>query len=71
MEKADGPNSVNDMLAACTEGDATRCVRAYDADDDWGDILLMKLASRPKGSQPKREVDIIKRGDTARGVSGP
>jgi hypothetical protein len=68
VEKAEGPNSVNDVLAACTEGDATRCVRAYDADEDWGDVLLMKLATRAKGGQPKREVDTIKRGKTARGV---
>ncbi|KAL1605087.1 hypothetical protein SLS60_004630 [Paraconiothyrium brasiliense] len=69
VEKAEGPNSVNDVLAACTEGDATRCVRAYDADEDWGDVLLMRLATRAKGGQPKREVDIIKRGTTARGRS--
>ncbi|KAF2448141.1 hypothetical protein P171DRAFT_353738, partial [Karstenula rhodostoma CBS 690.94] len=67
VERTEGPNSVNDVLAACTEGDATRCVRAYDADEDWGDVLLMKLASRAKGGQPKREVDTIKRGKTARG----
>ncbi|OAF99222.1 uncharacterized protein CC84DRAFT_1264234 [Paraphaeosphaeria sporulosa] len=69
VEKAEGPNSVNDVLAACTEGDATRCIRAYDVDEDWGDVLLMKLASRAKGGQPKREVDTIKRGSTARGRS--
>ncbi|KAJ4355687.1 uncharacterized protein N0V89_003707 [Didymosphaeria variabile] len=69
VEKAEGPNSVNDVLAACTEGDATRCVRAYDADEDWGDVMLMKLATRAKGGQPKREVDTIKRGKTARGRS--
>lgn len=71
VEKAEGPNSVNDVLAACTDGDATRCVRAYDADEDWGDVLLMKLATRASGGQPKREVDAIKRGKTARGVSVP
>ncbi|KAL5414323.1 hypothetical protein PMIN03_003216, partial [Paraphaeosphaeria minitans] len=67
VEKAEGPDSVNDVLAACTEGDATRCIRAYDVDEDWGDVFLMKLASRAKGGQLKREVDIIKRGRTDKG----
>lgn len=70
VDKSDGPNSVNDMLAACEKGDATRAVRAYDADDDWGDIMLLKIA-RGNSSQSKREVDTIKRGTTARGVCCP
>lgn len=66
VEKTPGPNSVNDLVRNCTDGDATRCVRAYDADDDWSDALLLGLA-KGKG-QPKREVDCVKQGRTA-GVS--
>jgi hypothetical protein len=51
----------------CTEGDASRCVRALDAEEDWSDMVLMKLA-RGKGAN-KREVDRIKQGKNARGVS--
>lgn len=67
VEKQPGPTSINDVMRNCIEGDASRCVRAMDAEEDWSDILLMKLA-RGKG-QIKREVDRIKRGKTARGVS--
>ncbi|KAF2864744.1 hypothetical protein BDV95DRAFT_632715 [Massariosphaeria phaeospora] len=65
VEQQPGPNSINDVLRNCIEGDATRCVRAYDADEDWSDMALLKLA-RGK-SQIKREVDRIKRGKTGRG----
>ncbi|KAH7065949.1 hypothetical protein BKA63DRAFT_167973 [Paraphoma chrysanthemicola] len=65
VEKQPTPTSINDVMRNCIEGDASRCVRALDADDDWSDMLLMKLA---KGkSTAKREVDRIKRGKTARG----
>lgn len=67
VEKQPGPNSINDVIRNCIEGDASRCVRAYDADEDWSDMALLKLA-RGKG-QLKREVDRIKRGKTAKGVS--
>ncbi|KAF2821307.1 hypothetical protein CC86DRAFT_373672 [Ophiobolus disseminans] len=65
VEKQPGPSSINDVMRNCIEGDASRCVRALDAEEDWSDILLMKLA-RGKGVG-KREVDRIKRGKTARG----
>jgi hypothetical protein len=67
VEKQPGPTSINDVMRNCIEGDASRCVRAMDAEEDWSDILLMKLALG-KG-QIKREVDRIKRGKTAHGVS--
>jgi hypothetical protein len=68
VEKQPGPTSINDTIRGCTDGDVTRCVRAVDVDDDdWNDVSLMKIA-RGKGAL-KREVDTIKRGKTARGVS--
>jgi hypothetical protein len=67
VEKQPGPNSVNDVIRNCAEGDATRCVRAYDAEEDWGDVALLRLA---KGlGKDKREVDCINRGKNSRGVS--
>ncbi|KAF2277994.1 uncharacterized protein EI97DRAFT_374530 [Westerdykella ornata] len=60
-----GPNSVNDNLQACIEGEVTRCVRALDADSDWGDKALEKLAEGT--GKEKRKVDIIKRGRTGHG----
>jgi len=67
VEKQPGPTSINDVMQNCIDGDASRCVRAMDAEEEWSDILLMKLA-RGKGAT-KREVDRIKRGRTSRGVS--
>lgn len=67
VEKQPGPTSINDVVRNCTEGDASRCVRALDAEEDWSDMMLMKLA-RGTG-QIKREIDTIKQGKTARGVS--
>jgi hypothetical protein len=67
VEKQPGPSSINDVMRNCIDGDASRCVRALDAEEDWSDMLLMKLA-RGKATM-KREVDRIKRGKTARGVS--
>ncbi|KAH7067795.1 hypothetical protein FB567DRAFT_457859 [Paraphoma chrysanthemicola] len=65
VEKQPSPTSINDVMRNCIESDASRCVLALDADEDWSDMLLMKLA---KGkSTAKREVDRIKRGKTARG----
>jgi hypothetical protein len=69
VEKQPGPSSINDVMRNCAEGDASRCVRALDAEEDWSDMVLMKLA-RGKGAV-KREVDRIKQGKTARGVSLP
>lgn len=67
VEKQPGPTSINDVVRNCTEGDASRCVRALDAEEDWPDRMLMKLA-RGTG-QIKREIDTIKQGKTALGVS--
>jgi hypothetical protein len=67
VEKQPGPTSINDVMRNCIDGDASRCVRALDADEEWSDMLLMRLA-RGKGNV-KRDVDRIKRGKTARGVS--
>jgi len=69
VEKQPGPSSINDVMRNCIEGDASRCVRAIDAEEDWSDMMLMKIA-RGKGVA-KREVDRVKRGKTARGVSIP
>lgn len=67
VEKQPGPTSINDVMQNCIEGDASRCVRAMDAEEDWQDMALMHIA-RGKGAA-KREVDTIKRGKTASGVS--
>jgi hypothetical protein len=67
VEKQPGPSSINDVMRNCIEGDASRCVRALDAEEGWSDQKLMKLA-RGQGAS-KREVDRIKQGKTARGVS--
>jgi protein-S-isoprenylcysteine O-methyltransferase len=67
VEKQPGPNSVNDVIRNCAEGDASRCIRAYDADDDWEDMALLRIA-KGKGKD-KRDVDTIKRGKDRRGVS--
>ncbi|KAF2477592.1 uncharacterized protein BDR25DRAFT_274841 [Lindgomyces ingoldianus] len=65
VELATGPNSLNDVLQNCIEGEASRCVRAVDADEDWDDMVLLNLA-RGKG-KTKREVDRIKHGRTVKG----
>lgn len=66
VEKAEGPNSINDLIQNCIDGEASRCVRAIGTDED-NDVVLMKMA-RGK-DKIKREVDRIKQGKTARGVS--
>jgi hypothetical protein len=66
VEKGAGPNSINDVIQNCIDGDASRCVRAIGAEEK-DDMVLMKLARGR--SQTKREVDTIKQGKTARGVS--
>lgn len=65
VEKQPGPTSTNDVIRNCIDGDASRCVRAVDAEEDWSEHMLMKLA-RGK-SAVKREVDRIKTGKNARG----
>lgn len=67
VEKQPGPTSINDNIQNCIDGGVTRCVRAMDAEEDWSDFVLMRLA-RGKGSV-KREVDCIKCGKNARDVS--
>lgn len=67
VERTEGPNSTNDVMRACAEGDATRCVRTVGADDGWNDALLMKLAHGQ--DKIKRELDIIQRGQTSRGYN--
>lgn len=66
VERAAGPNSINDVIRNCIDGDASRCVRAVGADDDWSDSALMKIA-RGK-DKLKREMDTIKRGKTSSDV---
>lgn len=70
VDKQPGPNSINDVIQNCIDGDASRCVRATGADDDWSDGALFLLA---KGKQQiPRDVDRIRQSKTARGVSqGP
>jgi hypothetical protein len=67
VERQPGPNSVNDVLQNCIDGDATRCIRALDADTDWSEVALRKLARGT--SKIPRNIDIIKRGETATSVS--
>lgn len=67
VERQPRPNSINDVLRNCIEGDASRCVRALGADEDWSDMVLLKLARG--GGKVEREVDRIKRGKNAKGVS--
>lgn len=67
VERTAGPNSTNDLVRNCSEGDVSRCVRVVGVGDEWNDITLHKVA-RGKG-KVKRELDTIKRGKTARGVS--
>lgn len=66
VEKAEGPNSINDVIRNCIDGDASRCVRAIGT-NEHNEAALMKFA-RGK-SITKRDVDRIKSGKTARGVS--
>ncbi|KAF2106946.1 hypothetical protein BDV96DRAFT_311280 [Lophiotrema nucula] len=64
-ERQPGPSSTNDVLKNCIDGEASRCIRAVDADEDWSDAALKILAEGK--SKLKRELDCIKRGKTARG----
>ncbi|KAF3033884.1 hypothetical protein E8E12_002822 [Didymella heteroderae] len=65
VDKQQGPNSINDVIQNCTESDASRCVRATGADDDWSEGALFKLA-HGKQSTP-RDIDCIRQGKTAQG----
>jgi hypothetical protein len=67
VDKKPGPNSINDVIENCIKNDASRCIRATGADDDWSDGALLKLA---RGKQQiKRDVDRVKQGKNAAGVS--
>jgi hypothetical protein len=67
VERQPGPNSVNDLLQNSADGDVTRCVRATDADKDWSDMLLLRIArGRDK---VKRDIDRIIRKHNAQDVS--
>jgi hypothetical protein len=67
VERQPGPNSVNDLLQNSADGDVTRCVRATDADLDWSDMLLLRIArGRDK---VKRDIDRIIRKRNAQDVS--
>ncbi|KZM23544.1 uncharacterized protein EKO05_0011247 [Ascochyta rabiei] len=65
VDKQPGPSSINDVIQNCIDGDASRCVRATGADNDWSDVALFNLARGKQ--QVKRDVDRIKQGKTARG----
>lgn len=67
VDKQLEPDSINDVIENCIKGDVSRCIRATGADDDWSDGALLKLA-RGKQIIP-RDVEHIKQGETARGVS--
>ncbi|KAF2270322.1 hypothetical protein CC78DRAFT_539549 [Lojkania enalia] len=64
VERQPAPNSTTEVIRNCIEGDASRCVRVLDADEDWADAALKKLAEGT--GKVKRELDCIKRGRTAR-----
>ncbi|KAH7115137.1 hypothetical protein B0J11DRAFT_444737 [Dendryphion nanum] len=65
VELVPGPNSVNDALQAFIDHGITRCIRAVDADDDWGTVALNRLALGT--DKVKRDIDIIKQGKTDKG----
>lgn len=67
VELAEGPNSINDVIQGCIDGGVTRCVRAI-GKVDYTDAQLMDLA-RGISQSNKRDVDCIKHGKNARGVS--
>lgn len=67
VDRQPEPSSINDVIEACTKGNASRCVRATGADDDWSNAALIKLAHGKQ--QIRRDVDCIKQGKTASGVS--
>ncbi|KAF1831465.1 hypothetical protein BDW02DRAFT_505226 [Decorospora gaudefroyi] len=66
VEKAEGPNSINDVIRNCIEYDASRCVRVIGTEKS-DDMALVRLA-RGKGNG-KRDLERIQRGKTALGHS--
>lgn len=68
VEPQPSPNSINDMIQACIDTEQTRCVRAMGVDVDWSDAALMKLALGTDRAS-KRDVERIKKGTNAKGVS--
>ncbi|KAF2996068.1 hypothetical protein E8E13_003965 [Curvularia kusanoi] len=65
VDKHSEPNSINDVIQNCIDGNASRCVRAVGADDDWSDEALVKLAGGRQ--QIPRDIDCVRQGKTARG----
>ncbi|OCK77175.1 hypothetical protein K432DRAFT_384903 [Lepidopterella palustris CBS 459.81] len=62
VDRGPGPNSVNDLLQTLIEAGATRCIRCVDADEDWKESTLFRIA---RGKN--REVDKIVKGETEKG----
>ncbi|PSN74119.1 hypothetical protein BS50DRAFT_580966 [Corynespora cassiicola Philippines] len=69
VEEVKMPTSINDNIKNCAESDASRCVRALHAEEDWTDSALMKIAVGRDTAKPKRTVDIIKHGKTISGAN--
>lgn len=65
VARLEAPNSINDVIRNCIDGDVSRVVRVFDADDDWTDVALSSFARNRNG---KREIDCIRRGNLANGV---
>jgi hypothetical protein len=68
VDKQPEPNSINDVIQNSIDRNASRCIRASGADQDWSNHMLFTLARGKQ--QPPRVVDCIKQGKTERGVSG-
>lgn len=68
VDRQPEPNSINDTIQNCIDNDASRCIRASGADEDWSNHMLFTLARGKQ--QPPRVVDCVKQGKTERGVSG-
>jgi hypothetical protein len=68
VDRQPEPSSINDVIQNCIDSDASRCIRASGADEDWSNHMLFRLARGKQ--QPPRDVDCIKQGKTGHGVSG-
>ena len=68
VDRQPEPNSINDAIQNCIDNDASRCIRASGADDNWTNQMLFTLARGKQ--QPPRVVDCVKQGKTKSGVSG-
>jgi hypothetical protein len=67
VDRQPAPNSIPDVIQNCIDSNASRCIRASGADEDWSNHILFNLARGMQ--QPPRDVDCIKQGKTERGVS--